>query len=84
MEEDRSPAGKIVAVFPGGPSTPIVLADQDPELSFEGLEQAGSRLGTGGVVVIDDSVEIRKLASDIAGFFARRKLPRLPSLYHRH
>lgn len=65
------PGRKLAAVFPGGPSTPIVPIDRDPELSFEGLEAAGSRLGTGGIVVVDDSTDIARLAVEVSAFFAQ-------------
>lgn len=65
------PGRRLVAVFPGGPSTPAVRVERDPEMSFEGLESVGSRLGTGGIVVVDDSVAIRTLAAEVSSFFAR-------------
>lgn len=72
------PGRKLVAVFPGGPSTPAVAVERDPELSFEGLERVGSRLGTGGVVVVDDSTGIRELAAEVSGFFARESCGACP------
>jgi NADH-quinone oxidoreductase subunit F len=64
------PGRKFVAVFPGGYSTPIVPIDVDPTLDFEGLKQAGSALGTGGMIVIDDSADTKKIALEVARFFA--------------
>ena len=72
------PGRKLKAVFPGGPSTPIVPVDRDPELSFEGLEAVGSRLGTGGIVVVDDSTNIGQLAVEVSGFFAQESCGACP------
>lgn len=72
------PGRKLVAVFPGGPSTPIVRVESDPDMSFEGLQKAGSRLGTGGVVVVDDSMDLRKLAVEVTSFFARESCGACP------
>ena len=63
------PDRKFLAVFPGGPSTPIVPYAINPTMDFEGLQQAGSHLGTGGVIVMDDSADLRKIASQTMQFF---------------
>jgi NADH-quinone oxidoreductase subunit F len=72
------PGRKLVAVFPGGPSTPLVPVSMDPTLDFEGLQKVGSALGTGGVIVIDDSTDIRKMAVEVADFFARESCGACP------
>ncbi|HSP07876.1 MAG TPA: NADH-ubiquinone oxidoreductase-F iron-sulfur binding region domain-containing protein [Acidobacteriota bacterium] len=72
------PGRRLVAVFPGGPSTPAVPVERDPEMSYEGLERAGSRLGTGGVVVVDDSTIIPNLAVEVSSFFARESCGACP------
>lgn len=64
------PGRRFVAVFPGGYSTPIVRVEQNPKLDFEGLKEAGSALGTGGMIVLDDSSDMRKVAVEVARFFA--------------
>jgi NADH-quinone oxidoreductase subunit F len=48
---------RLKAVIPGGSSVPI-LTDQhlDSQLSFEGLKKAGSLLGSGSVMVLDETV----------------------------
>jgi NADH-quinone oxidoreductase subunit F len=46
---------QLKAVIPGGSSTPLLTADQiDTPLDFESVAAAGSMLGSGGVVVLDD------------------------------
>jgi NADH-quinone oxidoreductase subunit F len=46
---------KLKAVIPGGSSTPFLLPDQlDTPLDYESLAEAGSMLGSGAVIVIDD------------------------------
>jgi len=45
---------KIKAIIPGGSSTPFLLPDQiDTPLDYESLAAAGSMLGSGGVIVLD-------------------------------
>jgi NADH-quinone oxidoreductase subunit F len=59
MRSDRP----LKAIIPGGASTPILTADQvDTLMSFEDLEKAGSQLGTGAIVVMDDSTCIVEAA----------------------
>ena len=48
---------QLKAVVPGGSSTPVLLPDEiDIGLDFDQVGKAGSMLGSGGVVVLDDSV----------------------------
>ncbi len=68
----------FVAVFPGGPSTPILPVEKNPSLDFEGLQDAGSSLGTGGVIVVDDSSDLKKVAVDTARFFAEESCGACP------
>jgi NADH-quinone oxidoreductase subunit F len=45
----------LKAVIPGGSSTPFLTPDQiDTPLDYESLAEAGSMLGSGGVIVIGD------------------------------
>jgi NADH-quinone oxidoreductase subunit F len=69
---------RLVAVFPGGPSTPILPVEKDPSLDFEGLQAAGSSLGTGGMIVVDDSSDLKKVAVDTARFFAEESCGACP------
>ena len=51
MREGR----KLKAVIPGGSSTPILAADKlDIPLDYEAVAAAGSMLGSGGVIALDD------------------------------
>ena len=54
---------KLKAVTPGGSSTPVLTAEEiDVGMDFDQLMKAGSMLGSGGVVVLDDQtcmVEVR-------------------------
>ncbi len=46
---------RLKAVIPGGSSTPFILPDKlDTPLDFESVASAGSMLGSGGVVVLDE------------------------------
>jgi NADH-quinone oxidoreductase subunit F len=62
---------KIKAVIPGGASTPLLSADQlDVTMDFESLAQAGSALGTGAIVVLDEDTDMVDVAQRSARFFA--------------
>jgi NADH-quinone oxidoreductase subunit F len=62
---------KLKAVIPGGSSTPILLPEEiDIGMDFDQLMKAGSMLGSGGVVIVDDSVCMVKFAQRIIKFYA--------------
>jgi NADH-quinone oxidoreductase subunit F len=62
---------KLKAVIPGGLSAPILKADEiDVEMDFESLIAAGSILGTGGIIVLDEDVSIPFVAQKTAKFFS--------------
>jgi len=47
---------KLKAVVPGGSSTPVLTADEiDIGMDFDQVGKAGSMLGSGGVVVLDET-----------------------------
>ncbi len=47
---------KLKAVIPGGSSTPFLLPDQlDTKLDYESIAEAGSMLGSGGVIVLHEN-----------------------------
>src|ERR1700691_4452891 len=47
---------KLKAVVPGGASTPVLTADEiDIGMDFDQVGKAGSMLGSGGVVVLDET-----------------------------
>ncbi len=46
---------RVKAIIPGGSSTPMLLPDQlDTPMDYESVAAAGSMLGSGGVVVLDE------------------------------
>ncbi|GAB4172795.1 MAG: NADH-quinone oxidoreductase subunit NuoF [Calditrichia bacterium] len=48
---------KLKAVIPGGSSVPVLTADEvDIPMDFESVKEAGSMLGSAGIIVMDDSV----------------------------
>jgi NADH-quinone oxidoreductase subunit F len=60
------------ACLPGGASTPYLTAEHlDVALDYEPLEQVGTRLGTGGVVVFDDRTCMVAATLNLLRFFAR-------------
>ena len=61
---------KLKAVVPGGSSVPILTADEiDVAMDFDGMMKAGSMLGSGGVIVLDDQTCIVKFALRIMKFY---------------
>jgi NADH-quinone oxidoreductase subunit F len=69
---------KLVGIFPGGPSTPFLPVEPDIPLDFESVQKAGSQLGTGGIIVVDDSTTMLDLAENISSFFMRESCKTCP------
>jgi NADH-quinone oxidoreductase subunit F len=66
VREGRS----LTAILLGGAAGSFVTArDLDLPLSFEGAREAGTTLGSGVVLVIDDSVDLKAILRRIARFF---------------
>jgi len=62
---------RVKAIIPGGASTPMLTAEHlDIEMSFEALAAAGSMLGTGGIIVMDEDTCIVDAALRLIRFFA--------------
>jgi len=60
----------LKAVVPGGSSTPLLSREEiDVPMDFDSLMKAGSMLGSGGVVVCDDSTCMVKFALRIMRFY---------------
>jgi len=60
----------VKAWFPGGSSAPVLTeAELDLPYSFEALAEAGSMLGSGAIIVADDTVSIPELALRTARFY---------------
>ena len=58
--------------LPGGASTDILTAAHlDAAMDFASLERAGSRLGTGAIVVLDDRTCPVGFVANLMAFFAR-------------
>ena len=56
----------LKAVIPGGSSVPILLPDQlDTQASFDGVQKAGSLLGSAGIIVLDDTTCMVWLAENL-------------------
>ena len=57
--------------FPGGSSAPVLTAAHlDVRADFDACAEAGSMLGSGGVIVLDDSVDMVDVAANLAHFYA--------------
>jgi NADH-quinone oxidoreductase subunit F len=62
---------KLKAVIPGGSSCPLLTADEiDIAMDYDSVAKAGSMLGSGGVVVIDEDTCMVDLARRIMHFYA--------------
>jgi NADH-quinone oxidoreductase subunit F len=68
---------KLKAVIPGGASTPVLTADQvDTPMAFETLAAAGSALGTGAIIVMDETTCMVEAARRLTRFFAHESCGR--------
>jgi NADH-quinone oxidoreductase subunit F len=62
---------KLKAVIPGGSSCPVLKADQcDLAMDYDTVARAGSMLGSGGVVVMDEDTCMVRAALRIMRFYA--------------
>ena len=60
----------LKAIIPGGASTPVLTsAHLDVPMDFESVAQAGSMLGTGAIVVIEDGTDMVDVARRLMRFF---------------
>jgi NADH-quinone oxidoreductase subunit F len=61
---------RIKAVIPGGASTPLLTGDKlDVPMAFETLQAAGSALGTGAVIVMDETTDMVEVTRRTTRFF---------------
>lgn len=61
---------KLKAVIPGGVSTPVLTADLvEVKMDFDSLYEAGSLLGSGATIVMDETTCMVKVAYRISKFF---------------
>jgi NADH-quinone oxidoreductase subunit F len=66
------PEGREVKFwFPGGSSAPVLTKDDlDVPYDFDSMAKAGSMLGSGAVIVVDDSHTVLEVAQKLAKFYA--------------
>ena len=62
---------EVKAIYPGGSSSPVLKAEEclDLPYSFEAMADAGSMLGSGSIIVADDTVSIPLMALRTARFY---------------
>jgi NADH-quinone oxidoreductase subunit F len=61
---------KLKAVMPGGPSTPVVTSEHlDVALDFDSLAAIGTMLGSGAVIVMDDTTCMVQVALRLTRFY---------------
>ncbi|MFC1562446.1 NADH-quinone oxidoreductase subunit NuoF [candidate division KSB1 bacterium] len=62
---------ELKGVIPGGSSMPILTADEiDVPMDFDSLADVGTSLGSAGVIVMDETVDMVDAALNIAKFYA--------------
>jgi NADH-quinone oxidoreductase subunit F len=62
---------KLKAVIPGGSSCPLMTADEiDVPMDYDSVAKAGSMLGSGGMVVMDEDTCMVDMARRIMHFYA--------------
>jgi NADH-quinone oxidoreductase subunit F len=66
------PEGRSVKFwFPGGSSAPVLTGDDlDVNYDFDTLAKAGTMLGSGAIIVVDDSHSVLEVALKLAKFYA--------------
>jgi NADH-quinone oxidoreductase subunit F len=66
------PEGRRVKFwFPGGSSAPVLTGDDlDVPYDFDSLSKAGSMLGSGAIIVVDESHSVLEVAIKLAKFYA--------------
>ena len=63
---------KLKAVIPGGSSVPVLRADEcaDLKLDYESLQSAGTMLGSGGFIVMDETTDMVEAALNLQHFYS--------------
>jgi NADH-quinone oxidoreductase subunit F len=65
------PGREVKFWFPGGSSSPVLTQDDlDLPYDFDSMAKAGSMLGSGAVIVVDDSHSVLEVALKLAKFYA--------------
>jgi NADH-quinone oxidoreductase subunit F len=62
---------KLKAVIPGGSSVPIITAEEAEKcnMDYESVAAVGSMLGSGGVIVMDETTDIFETTRNITHFY---------------
>ncbi len=65
------PGRRLKAVIPGGSSAPVLTAEEAERatLDYEGLAQMGTMLGSGAIIVIDDSKCMVECLANLMHFY---------------
>jgi NADH-quinone oxidoreductase subunit F len=64
------PGREILFWFPGGSSSPVLTKDElDLPYDFDSMAKAGSMLGSGAIIVVDDSHTVVEVALKTAKFY---------------
>ncbi len=62
---------KMKAVIPGGSSSPVLLPEEcDIPADYDGLAKAGSMLGSGATIVLDETTDMVKVLARLMSFYA--------------
>lgn len=63
---------KLKAVIPGGSSTPVLKASEihNVKLDYESIREAGSMLGSGGFIVMDETTDMVEVVSNLQHFYS--------------
>jgi NADH-quinone oxidoreductase subunit F len=65
------PGREIKFWFPGGSSSPVMTkADLDIPYDFDSMAKAGSMIGSGAIIVVDDTHTVLEVAYKVAKFYA--------------
>ncbi len=62
---------KLKAVIPGGSSSPVIPGDlmMDVPMDYDGIREAGSMLGSGAVIILDDQVCMVNALARLSHFY---------------
>jgi len=61
---------QLKAIIPGGSSSPLLTAEEcDIPMDYDSIAKAGSMLGSGGLMVMDETTDMVKLALRIMRFY---------------
>src|SRR5262249_36676980 len=64
------PGREVKFWFPGGSSSPVLKPeDLDLPYDFDSMAKAGSMLGSGAIIVVDDSIPVMDVALKLAKFY---------------